>query len=96
MKQDKSKKASKLEHRPDAPPLRDLELSVSPIGQSATFSVMDVTSVDEEVSFYGPDQVVKDQPKVSTQKLPHLKARDGFGKTEVTVSITLSDVYKRR
>ena len=72
--------------------MRDLELSVSPIEQSAMFNVMDVTNVDDEVSFYGPDQGVKDQPKVSTQKLPHLKAREGFRRTDVTVHVSLDSI----
>ena len=51
------------------------------------FDALDVTTIDEDVSFYGPEQLVKDQPKVSTEKLPHLKARDGFRQPGMKVCV---------
>ena len=52
---------------------------MSPIGQPSSTDVMDITVLstmaDQEVSFYGPEQV-KEQPRVSTLKLPHLVQQD--------------------
>ena len=47
---------------------------MSPIGQPSVLEIMDVTamsSAEEDLSFYGPEIHVKEQPRVSTLKLPH-------------------------
>ena len=72
--------------------MRELELSMSPIGQQP--SMMDVTDVsadDQELSLYGPEPVKK-QPKMSTQKLPHLLKRESFRghrKSDMKVHVTI-------
>ena len=52
---------------------------MSPIGRpSSVLDVMNVTDVsadDQELSLYGPEPV-KSQPRMSTQKLPHLIKRE--------------------
>ena len=74
-KHGKSTKPTKLESRRDVPSMGQIELSMSPIGEPSTLdTMMDVTtmsSVDQDISFYGAEHV-KEQPKVSTLKLPHL------------------------
>ena len=75
----KSAKLTKLEARRDIPFVRELELSMSPIGRPSVLDVMDVTDVsadDQELSLYGPEPV-KNQPRMSTHKLPHLIKREG-------------------
>ena len=76
----KSAKLTKLEPRYDVPRVRELELPMSPIGQpSSVLDIMNVTDVsadDQELSLYGPEPV-KSQPRMSTQKLPHLIKREG-------------------
>ena len=52
---------------------------MSPIGRPSVLDVMDVTDVsadDQELSLYGPESV-KNQPRMSTHKLPHLIKREG-------------------
>lgn len=53
--------------RPD----RDLELPMSPIGKPSTLELLDASA---SLSFYA-----EDQPKVSTQKIPHQTHLDSFG-----------------
>lgn len=68
-----------MEARRDIPFVRELELSMSPIGRPSVLDVMDVTDVsadDQELSLYGPEPV-KNQPRMSTHKLPHLIKREG-------------------
>jgi hypothetical protein len=73
----KSAKLTKLEARYDIPHVRELELPMSPIGQPSILDVTDVPADDQELSLYGPPEPVKSQPRMSTQKLPHLIKREG-------------------
>ena len=75
----KSAKLTKLEARHDIPCVRELDLSMSPIRQPSVLDIMDITAVsadDQELSLYGPEPV-KNQPRMSTQKLPHLIKTEG-------------------
>lgn len=56
--------------RPD----RDLELPMSPIGNPSSLELLDATS--SSLSFYTNEE---EQPKVSTQKIPHHTAFHSFG-----------------
>ena len=70
---------------------------MSPIGQPSMLDIMDVTDMsadDQELSLYGPEPV-KDQPRMSTQKLPHLIKRESCGdhpKSDIRVNGWSSNV----
>ena len=80
--------------------MRELELPMSPIGRpSSVLDVMNVTDVsadDQELSLYGPEPV-KSQPRMSTQKLPHLIKREPSSrrhtKNDMKVCSKLITVY---
>ena len=59
---------------------------MSPIGQPSMLDVTEVSADDQELSLYGPEPV-KDQPRMSTQKLPHLIKRENSGDTKFDIKV---------
>ena len=63
---------------------------MSPIGQPSALELMDVStfsSTTHDLSFYPPPSV-KEQPKVSTQKIPHNTYLESLEHTVLQVIIS--------